>query len=99
MSFFIPVPGFPVRAFISIEKAIKPAVELRTEFHLAGRDLYAMDMNALTGKPRSSFIVHHSSLRTFIVKEDALPVKNGPQCHIARPGQGRNVGRKRHAAE
>jgi hypothetical protein len=26
--------GLPVRAFISIEKAIKPAVELRTEFHL-----------------------------------------------------------------
>jgi hypothetical protein len=48
----------PVRAFISIEEAIKPALELRTEFHLAGRYSYAMDMSALTGKPRSSFIVH-----------------------------------------
>jgi hypothetical protein len=38
--------GLPVRAFISIEKAIKPAVELRTEFHPAESCPYAMDINA-----------------------------------------------------
>jgi hypothetical protein len=54
--------GLPVRAFISIEKAIKPAVELRTEFHPAGRYSYAIDMNALTDKPRSSFIVNDVDL-------------------------------------
>jgi hypothetical protein len=67
--------GLPVRAFMSTEKAIKPAVELRTEFHPVRRYLYAMDMNALTGKPRSSFIVHRSSLRD-IVKEHKVKEKD-----------------------
>jgi hypothetical protein len=39
---------------------LKCTLELRTEFHPAGRYSYFMVMNALTGKRRLSFIAHRS---------------------------------------
>jgi hypothetical protein len=48
--------GLPVRAFISIEKAIKPAVELRMEFHPARETFAGYGYECPAGQ--TPFIVH-----------------------------------------
>jgi hypothetical protein len=54
------VVNLPVRAFISIEKAIKSTVELRTEFNLAGRYSYSIDMQFLRNNLIGNIILNYS---------------------------------------
>jgi hypothetical protein len=54
------VVNLPVRAFISMEKAIKSAVELRTEFNLAGQYSYSIEIQFLRNNLIGNTILNYS---------------------------------------